>query len=141
MRFIDSLFEQTVTGLNKAMDLSWRRGKVITSNIANAETPKYRANQLDFGKELERAFNSGEGTSSATEQVLRTHASHLDISKNSSSRMVTDLSGMTKADGNNVDIDLQMAALANNGSDFSNAVQLMKHKFSLYRTSIRDGRS
>lgn len=136
MRLIDSIFEQTLTGLNKAMDLSWRRGQVITSNIANAETPKYRATELEFGKELEKAFNTNAG-----EQVMRTHTTHMDIERNGSSRMVADLTGMTKADGNNVDIDLQMAALANNGSDFSNAVQLMKHKFGLYRASIRDGRS
>jgi len=136
MRLIDSLFEQTVTGLNKAMDLSWRRGQVITSNIANAETPKYRATELEFGKELAKAFSAGTG-----DQVMRTHGTHIDIATNSSSRMVADLTGVTKADGNNVDIDLQMAALSNNASDFSNAVQLMKHKFGLYRASIRDGRS
>jgi flagellar basal-body rod protein FlgB len=136
MRLIDSIFEQTVTGLNKALDLSWRRGQVITSNIANAETPKYRASELEFGKELEKAFNQNAG-----DQVMRTHSSHMDVERNSSSRMVTDLKGITKADGNNVDIDLQMAALADNGSDFSNAVQLMRHKFGLYRASIRDGRS
>jgi flagellar basal-body rod protein FlgB len=136
MRLIDSIFEQTLTGLNKAMDLSWRRGQVITSNIANAETPKYRATELEFGKELEKAFNTTAG-----DQVMKTHTTHMDIERNGSSRMVADLTGITKADGNNVDIDLQMAALANNGSDFSNAVQLMKHKFGLYRASIRDGRS
>lgn len=135
MRLLDSIFEQTVTGLNKAMDLSWRRGKVITSNIANAETPKYRASALDFGKELEKAFGATEG-----QQVMRTHPTHMELGRNESATMKADLTGMTKADGNNVDIDLQMAALASNGSDFSNAVQLMKHKFGLYRASIRDGR-
>lgn len=135
MRLIDTLFEQTVTGLNKAMDLTWRRGKVLASNVANAETPKYRASELDFGKELEKAFGSNEG-----QQVLRTHTSHMELSRDSSARMRADLTGITRADGNNVDIDLQMAALASNGSDYTNAVQLMRHKFNLYRTSIRDGR-
>jgi flagellar basal-body rod protein FlgB len=135
MRLLDSIFEQTVTGLNKAMDLSWRRGKVITSNIANAETPKYRASELDFGKELEKAFSSNDSG-----QVMRTHSNHLELERNESAATRADVSGATKADGNNVDIDLQMAALANNGSDYSNAVQLMKYKLSVYKTSIRDGR-
>jgi len=135
MRLIDTLFEQTVTGLNKAMDLTWRRGKVLASNVANAETPKYRASELDFGKELEKAFGTNEG-----QQVTRTHVSHMELTLDSGAKMRGDLTGRTKADGNNVDIDLQMAALASNGSDYSNAVQLMRHKFSLYRASIRDGR-
>jgi hypothetical protein len=92
--------------------------------------------EMATGKELEKAFNTTAG-----DQVMKTHTTHMDIERNGSSRMVADLTGITKADGNNVDIDLQMAALANNGSDFSNAVQLMKHKFGLYRASIRDGRS
>lgn len=135
MKILDSIFEQTVTGLNKAMDLSWQRGKVIASNIANAETPKYRASQLDFGKELEKAFASTD-----QQMMVKTDSAHLDLIRNESSRLKADLSGVTKADGNNVDIDLQMASLANNGGDFSAAVKLMKYKFQLYRTSIRDGR-
>jgi len=135
MRLLDSIFEQTVTGINKAMDLSWRRGKVIASNIANAETPKYRASELDFGTELEKAFAAKD-----SEEVVRTHPTHMGLLRNDSARMTADFSGVTKADGNNVDIDLQMASLANNGSDFANSVQLMKFKFGLYRSSIRDGR-
>jgi flagellar basal-body rod protein FlgB len=141
MRILDSLFEQTVTGLNKALDLSWSRGKVIASNISNAETPKYRASRFEFGKELEQAFVAqGEGRGVASE-VTKTDSKHLDLTRNSSASLRPDLSGFTKADGNNVDIDMQMAELANNSGDFSTAVQLLRHKFSAYRTSIRDGRS
>jgi flagellar basal-body rod protein FlgB len=141
MKILDSLFEQTVTGLNKALDLSWSRGKVIASNIANAETPKYRAARFEFGKELEQAFIAqGDGKGVASE-LSKTSTKHLDLTSNSSARMRPDLSGFTKADGNNVDIDMQMAELANNGGDFSTAAQLLKHKFSVYRSSIRDGKS
>jgi flagellar basal-body rod protein FlgB len=135
MKILDSLFEQTVTGLNKAMDLSWRKGKVIASNIANAETPRYRATELDFGKELEMAFTSKEGN-----QLTRTDSKHMELARNEGAKTRADLSGITKADGNNVDIDKQMATMMSNSSDFSNAVQLMKYKFQLYRSSIRDGR-
>ena len=135
MKVLDSLFDQTVTGLNKAMDLSWRKAKVIASNIANAETPRYRASELDFGKELEMAFASKEGN-----QLLLTDSKHMELARNEGAKARADLSGMTKADGNNVDIDKQMATMMSNSSDFSGAVQLMKYKFQLYRSSIRDGR-
>jgi flagellar basal-body rod protein FlgB len=49
------------------MDLSWRKNETIVSNIANAETPQYRAVKLDFGSELDRAFG-GHGT----EELVRT---------------------------------------------------------------------
>jgi flagellar basal-body rod protein FlgB len=135
MKLLDSLFEQTVSGLHKAMDLSWRKGNVIASNIANAETPRYRASELDFGKELEKAF-----AATTDSQLVRTDTNHMELSRNEGAKLRADLSGITKADGNNVDIDQQMSSLMSNSSDFSNAVQLMKYKFQLYRSSIRDGR-
>lgn len=135
MKLLDSIFEQSVTGLNKAMDLSWRKGKVVAANIANAETPRYRASELDFGKELEKAF-----ATTPDNQLTRTNSNHMELSRNEGAKTRADLSGITKADGNNVDIDKQMATLMSNTSDFSNAVQLMKYKFQLYRSSIRDGR-
>lgn len=135
MRFIDSIFDQTVTGLSKAMELSWRKNKVVTANVANAETPRYQAADLQFGKELEQAFKR-----SADDAMVRTDSKHLEVSKDSNAKYVPDFSGVTKADGNNVDIDQQMVALANNSADYANAAQLIRRQIGLVRTAIREGR-
>ena len=60
--------------------------------------------------------------------------------RNSSSKIVEDLSGATKADGNNVDIDLQMAQLAKTSGEFATAAQLIKRQIGLVRTAIRESR-
>jgi flagellar basal-body rod protein FlgB len=135
MRILDSLFDRTVTGLTKAMDLSWRKNETIVSNIANAETPQYRAVKLDFGSELDRAVG-GHGT----EELVRTDTQHLDLTNKENSKLVSDFRGATKADGNNVDIDLQMSTLAQNGGDYANAAQLIRRQIGLVRSAIRDGR-
>jgi flagellar basal-body rod protein FlgB len=135
MRILDSLFDRTVTGLTKAMDLSWRKNETLVSNIANAETPQYRAVNLDFGSELDRAFGSP-----ATEELARTDTQHLDLTNKENSKLVPDFRGATKADGNNVDIDLQMSSLAQNGGDYANAAQLIRRQIGLVRSAIRDGR-
>jgi flagellar basal-body rod protein FlgB len=135
MRLLDSLFDRTVSGLTKAMDLSWKRNETIASNIANAETPQYRALDLNFGAELDRAFQTTQPGG-----LLRTDSQHLDLSSKDNSHLTVDSSGATKADGNNVDIDMQMASLAQNGSDYANAVQLIRRQIGLVRTAIRDGR-
>lgn len=134
MRFIDGIFDRTVSGLNKAMDLQWRRNEVVTANVANAETPQYRALDVSFGKELESAFKE------STTDLSRTDGKHLDLERNSKARLVSDYSGVTKADGNNVDIDMQMVQLAQNSSDYANAAQLIKRQIGLLRMAIRDGR-
>ena len=135
MRFIDSIFDRTVGGLSKAMDLTWRKNQALASNVANAETPRYQAVDFQFGQELEQAFQR-----SAPEQVIRTSPKHLEISTASTATYVKNLSGVTKPDGNNVDIDQQMVALAQNSSDYANAAQLIRRQIGLVRTAIREGR-
>jgi flagellar basal-body rod protein FlgB len=117
------------------MDLTWQRNKVITSNVSNISTPKYRAADMTFGQELDKAFNEA-----SSQELKITDSKHLDLSTRGSARIVPDLSGATKADGNNVDIDLQMTALAQNSSDFSTAAQLARHVLSYTKSIIRDAR-
>lgn len=134
MRLLDTIFDRTVTGLSKAMDLTWKRNDALAGNIANAETPQYRAVDVTFGKELERAFGQN------NETVFRTQSEHLDVGQNQSSRYIADGSGITKPDGNNVDIDLQMGRLASNSGDYASAARLIKRQIGLIRTAIREGR-
>ncbi len=131
MGLIDSLFSSTTPGLQKALDLAWQRGQAISSNVANAETPKYRAVDLDFKSELDKAFNV------ATNDVSKTNALHMDTGNGGSAKLVADLSGATKADGNNVDIDVQMLKLQRNQSDFTEAANVLRKQFRILTQAIR----
>ena len=133
MKLLDTMFDRTVTGLGKAMDLTWKRNQALTSNIANAETPLYRAVDVSFAKELDTAFGHIDST------VARTDSRHLDLSSNTSAHTVADESGATKPDGNNVDVDLQMGRLAQNAGDYMNAAKLIRRQLGLIRTAIRTG--
>lgn len=136
MRILDSLFDRTMTGLSRTMDLTWQRNKAISSNIANAETPQYRAIDVSFGNELEKAFTENNGPTPS-----RTDPRHLDVDgTNRDSKVMKDLSGSTKPDGNNVDIDLQMGRLAHNSGEYANAARLIKRQIGLIRTAIRESR-
>jgi flagellar basal-body rod protein FlgB len=115
------------------MDLSWERNKAIVSNIANAETPQYRAQDVNFAGALAQAFR-------ANEKILaKTSAKHMDLASNDGQpRLEQDLSGMTKPDGNNVDLDIQMGKLAFNSSRFSMATNLIRKQLTVYKNAIRD---
>jgi flagellar basal-body rod protein FlgB len=135
MKLLDSIFDRTVTGLSRAMDLSWKRNQAITSNIANAETPQYRAVDVSFGKELERAFGNSSG-----DTLVKTDANHLDVSSSQGGQFVADETGTEKSDGNNVDLDLQMGRLSENSWDYTNAARLIRRQIGMVRSAIRDGR-
>ena len=50
------LFDPTIEGLARTLTLHQRRHEVLTSNLANVETPGYRARELDFQDALREAF-------------------------------------------------------------------------------------
>lgn len=132
---LDRIFDKTVHGLSKTMDLTWRRNQAIASNIANAETPQYRAVDLNFAGELERAFERRDAS------LRTTNEKHFAANQgDASAHYVVDYSGATKPDGNNVDLDLQMGKLAYNSGQYSIAANLMRKHLQILRSAIREGR-
>jgi len=131
MSVIDRLFDKTYAGLTKALDLTWRRNQAIVSNIANAETPQYRAVDLDFAGELERAFQAVPST------LFKTNERHLDVGSQGGAHLVPTYSGVTKQDGNNVDIDIQMGRLAHNSGAYSTAANLLRRKLAMLKIIVR----
>ena len=130
--FFDKLLDRSISGLQKAMDLHYRRNEAIASNIANAETPQYRAVDLNFAGELDRAFQKNTG------DLMRTNAKHLDVTSNSGAHLESDLSGATKGDGNNVDIDIQMGRLAFTSARYGGAARMLRKKLGLLKLAIRE---
>jgi flagellar basal-body rod protein FlgB len=127
----DKLYGPIMPGLRQALDLYWKRNEAITSNIANAETPGYRSVDVNFAGELERAF----GTASA--EVKKTSANHIDLHSESAAHLISDQSGATKSDGNNVDLDIQMGRLALNSGRYETAANMVRKKISILRTAIQ----
>lgn len=135
MTLIDKFFNQQLGGLTRAMDLSQRRNEVIASNIANADTPGFKAGDLDFSGELKKAFGEG-----GDKNLLRTNSKHLGLSStDGSAHIVEDHSGAMKADGNNVDIDVQMGQLAQNAGRYTSAATLIRKQLGLIKLAIREG--
>lgn len=131
---LDGLFDQKISGIQQVMDLAYRRNEAITSNITNAETPGYRAVDLTFAGELEKAMSGGDNS-----PVLKTNVRHLDSEADGFAHLVEDLSGVTRADGNNVDLDIQMGKLEQNSTQFGFAADLIRKKMAFLRTAIRTG--
>jgi len=135
-KILDGIFGEAIPGIQKMMDLTYRRNQAITSNIANAETPQYRAADVDFAQELERAFEE-----KSPNDLVKTSPKHMDISSQSEAHLIADYSGATKPDGNNVDIDIQMGRLAYNSAKYSSAANLMRRQMQFLKNAIREGRS
>jgi flagellar basal-body rod protein FlgB len=96
------------------MDLLSARQKLVASNVANADTPGYRTQDIDFQSEF---LNATGGAPQAT--------------------AVTDLA--VRNDGNNVSLDREARLLAENALRFQVASQLMKMNIGIVRSAIQGG--
>lgn len=131
-KFIDSVFDKTFHGLQKNLELTYRRNEAITSNIANAETPGYRAVDLNFAQELEKSFGA------KREVLQKNNAGHMDVARGSgNAHLAGDYSGATKDDGNNVDLDIQMGKMSRNGWDYMESAAMIRKKLQIIRDAIR----
>jgi len=131
----DRMFDRTVQGLSKALDLTWMRNQAITSNLANAETPQYRALDVNFSGELEQAFDR--------QQSIMSTTSALHIGPESTApqaHLIPNFKGATKPDGNNVDLDIEMGQLAQNSGRYSIAANMMRKQLQLLKTALSNSR-
>jgi flagellar basal-body rod protein FlgB len=118
------LFDSVTQGLSTALTLHHRRHEVLASNLANVETPRFRARDLDFGRTLEEAFA---GQATAGEGGPRPE-------------LVEDRSGPPRADGNTVDLDFQMAKLSANGGRYVSLARVLGLRLALLRHAIEGSR-
>jgi flagellar basal-body rod protein FlgB len=102
--------------LEHYMDLLSTRQKLVASNLANADTPGYKAKDIDFKRE----FESQTGMEPSTVEVPGLAA---------------------KNDGNNVDVDREARMLSENAMRFNIASTLVRGQISQIRSAIQDGKS
>ncbi|MFH1077500.1 MAG: flagellar basal body rod protein FlgB [Pseudomonadota bacterium] len=130
----DSIIVRGVTkDIGKALDITAERHKVIASNIANLDTPGYKANEIDFKKALYSAMN-GETTKMACTNDR--HIGHLDPNE----AFETSFDSQSAFNGNNwVDIDREMTKLAENNLLYRTNVEALLRKLNLIKQVIIDG--
>ncbi|MBW2608086.1 MAG: flagellar basal body rod protein FlgB [Deltaproteobacteria bacterium] len=133
------IFSQTVSILEKALDLRSKKHNVIASNIANMDTPDYKAFDLIIEKELQKVTGKGNSIS-----LNKTDAAHMQSRRSKTdgvSVVIDDTQGLSlRGDGNTVDIDKQMANMAENTLMYKAAAQMIHKKFQGLKSAIQGGK-
>jgi len=98
-----------------ALDLRARRSEVLASNIANADTPGYKARDFDFASALRTAMN---GTQAAGGALALQRTSPLHLQASASPTGAPDLKYRTPVqssiDGNTVEMDTELGQFSDN---------------------------
>lgn len=111
------VIDRLTDSLEQYMNLVSLRQKLVASNIANADTPGYKTQDLDFQSSFRSAMDGG------TPEPIQ----------------VTGLN--TKNDGNNVDLDREARLLAENAMRFNMATTIMKSQLNQVKEAIKGGTS
>lgn len=128
------LFSGTINNLENSLKYSTIKQKAIAQNIANVDTPNYKAKEVlrpSFQSELKEAM-----------QANRTDSRHFEFSRSSSSgaAVVSRQNSQYNHNGNNVDIDKEMSELAANQIYYNAVVERISGKFNSLRTVISGGK-
>lgn len=113
--------------LEKMLDVASFRQKVLASNIANADTPGYKAKDISFQKELEKAVAGPAGKTPG-----KTVGQSYEVFET--------VTTMPNRDGNTVNLDMEMARVAENTLLHNTAAQLLSMKFRMIKDIIKGGR-
>ena len=123
--------DRTSILLSKVLDLRSARHSVISGNVANAETPGYIQKEIPFEQELQKAFDKNSIKLEKSEQVHLSGSE--DIMENS-----FDPYKLVKEYGkpNELNIDTEMAKMAQNNLMYEASTKLLSMKFELLKAVI-----
>lgn len=123
-----NVIDNAVGPLAASLGQKVQRHAAIAANIANVDTPGYKAVDVTFAEELQNAGI----------QMARTDRGHLTAGgfRPGSSTKVMKLNGVPRRDGNDVNIEHEMVKMAENQIEYRFLTNMLKRRFDKYREAI-----
>jgi flagellar basal-body rod protein FlgB len=113
---VDFLTDVTTSGLERALQGLSARQQATAANIANAQTPGYRAQRVTFEDSLASAMNSGDPQSASIDTL--------------------DAGTPANITGNTVQLDAEVTDLQKESLQYQAVASAISFKYSLLRTAI-----
>jgi flagellar basal-body rod protein FlgB len=135
------LFDTTLARLERSLDVRLTRHNVLSANVANVDTPGYNAKDVDFKAAMAAADKSGSAESMT---LASTDESHMgaaqSVGTGAAEIPLMDAAGSAPSlDGNKVDLDRTMVALAENGMQYGASARAAGKKLAILRYVSSDG--
>ncbi len=133
LRMDKKLFDKIIALVEKSFDIRAYRHKVISAKVANVRTRGYVSKDLPFQKVLERYLEPPSAI-----PLAKTHPGHLPPAEPGPRDFSSEVEGDPSSGG--VNIDEQMAKLAENNLMFQAGIQALIKKFEVMKTVISETR-
>ncbi len=122
-----ALNDLTHTVMTTSLSALDARQKVLANNVANVNTPGFKRSEMEFEGALSAAISSAERGRIGALRGFRPAP-------------VVDATSTMRSDGNNVDIDVEMARLSENQVRYNTMVEILSKRMKMLRHVVTDGR-
>jgi flagellar basal-body rod protein FlgB len=126
----------TALGIHpQALAVRARRAEILAANIANADTPNYKARDLDF-----RALLSGASTQPLSTRLAATNAAHLSDAAPGApleAGLMYRMPQQSSIDGNTVDPQMEYSQFAQNALQYQSSLTFLTNRIKTLMTAIR----
>jgi len=121
-----------------ALNIRSNRQQVLASNIANADTPNYKARDIDFSSALANAVSHGSGG------MATTAANHMTQAKDGATMadgtpLLYRNAAQGSVDGNTVDMDVERNQFADNALRYEAGITMINHQIRGMLAAIQGG--
>lgn len=130
-----SKVDRALFAQQQALGLRAHRQQVLASNIANADTPHYKAMDFDFASTLRDALRAdGQGSLAMTVSSPRHLPGHQDAG---SPRLLYRQPAQPSADGNTVEMDVESAQLAENSFHYEAGISFLTQQIRTLQAALQ----
>ncbi len=122
--------------LENGLEASWLRNRTILDNVANVDTPNFKAAGVEFEDLYKKALGGEDDFT-----MKRTRATHMNFGESDvgavKGEVVMKANTTYRMDGNNVDIDQEMTDFAKNVIYYNTIMRKINGQFNQLRMAIR----
>ncbi len=116
------LFDPTIAGVHRVLDLRQQQHALTASNIANEQTPGYKAQFLDFSSALQEAMTAPSDAGPVDAEIIEMDAPAWSTS------------------GNSVNLEKEHARLRANAMMYQGLIQSTSRRLAILKFAASDGR-
>ncbi|MEG1895173.1 MAG: flagellar basal body rod protein FlgB [Oscillospiraceae bacterium] len=128
MNWIDN---NSVALLQKGLECTWEKQRVISDNVANKSTPGYKAKYIEFEDELQSSINKMKTAKGGLKPAeFKAELGKVDI------KIKQNNEESTRLDGNNVNLDVEQMELARTQIQYEYLIRQISDQFTRLRTVI-----
>lgn len=111
-----------------ALQVRTKKTELLAANLANADTPGFKAKDIDFRKALDYA---------SSDRLDRTHSNHFEFGDHGAGRVQFRIPTQPAVDGNTVEAHVEQGEFLDNAMRYQATVQFLGGKFTSLKSAIK----